>query len=113
MIVKPSEFMKSDSRFKRWGKLFTANEFEPSEKDGYSLKGRFVKWNESVPLFHGQFMVVAAQHGPRRRQTYAYCPVMGGDEPGVNHSSGAGGPRPWPGCARWPGPRGRCGQRGG
>jgi len=81
MIVKPSEFMDADTRFKRWGKLFNVSQFDPGEKGGYSLKGTFVKWNESVSLGHGQFMVVACQFGSRRKQTYAYCLVMGGDKP--------------------------------
>jgi hypothetical protein len=80
MIVKPSNFLKYDSRFKHWGKSFNANDFDESKEKGYALGGKFVPWNSSVALGPGQFLVVAAETGSRANHSYEYALVIGGDD---------------------------------
>ena len=89
MIVKPADFLKRDSRFKHWGKVFTCKDFDESKEKGFALGGKFVPWEASVALGPGQFLVVAAETGSRASHSYDYALVIGGDEAKVVDTSTA------------------------
>lgn len=72
MITKPSDHLDSDSRFKHWGKLVTAQDLDLTQTNGYSLNGEWVQWNESVALESGRYLVVASELGSRKYCQYSY-----------------------------------------
>ena len=78
MIVKPADFLKCDARFKHWGKVFTAKDFDEKKDNGYAIGGKFVRWGDSVSLNAGEFMVCAAETGSRGKHSYDYALVIGG-----------------------------------
>jgi hypothetical protein len=78
MIVKPSQFLEQDSRFKSWGKVFRASDFDADQEKGYAIKGKFVQRQESVALGDGEFLIVASETGSRANHCYVYALVMGG-----------------------------------
>jgi hypothetical protein len=74
--------LTEDSRFKSWGKVLRGPaEVDLSQKDGYSLRGRFVRWNESIALGDGEYLVIAAETGSRNNHAYKYRLVAGGSTP--------------------------------
>lgn len=77
MITSPSNFLKHDSRFKSWGKIVTAADVDLSQKNGYSLNGQWVKWDESVSLTPGKFLICAAETGSRANHSYDYRIIDG------------------------------------
>jgi hypothetical protein len=77
MITKCSNYLKNDGRFKSWGKLVTAADIDLNQKNGYSLQGQWVKWNESISLTPGRFLVVAAETGSRANHSYDYILIDG------------------------------------
>lgn len=77
MITKPSNHLKSDDRFKQWGKLITAADIDLAQKNGYSIKGAWVKWGESVSLTPGKFLVCASETGSRASHSYDYALIDG------------------------------------
>jgi len=78
MIVKPADFLKCDARFKHWGKVFTAKDFDENKDNGYAIGGKFVRWGDNVSLNAGEFMVCAAETGSRGKHSYDYKLVVGG-----------------------------------
>lgn len=77
MITKPSEYLESDTRFRQWGKLVTAADVDLKQANGYSLGGQWVKWNESVSLVPGRYLVCASETGSRSNHGYRYCLIDG------------------------------------
>ncbi len=77
MITKPSAHLKNDSRFRSWGKLVTSADIDLDQKNGYSVKGAWVKWDESVSLTPGKFLIVAAETGSRANHDYSYRLIDG------------------------------------
>lgn len=81
-IVTPEDFLSSDGRFRRWGKLVLGlHHIDLSKKKGFALTGPFVKWDASVALGIQQFLVVAAETGSHRFHDYGYALVEGGESP--------------------------------
>jgi len=78
MIVRPADFLKCDPRFKHWGKVFTAKDFNEDKDNGYAIGGRFVRWDDNVALNAGEFLVVAAETGSRGKHSYDYKLVICG-----------------------------------
>lgn len=80
-ITTCSEWLSNDSRFKSWGKKITcATHVDLAQQNGYSLTGPWVRWDDSVALADGEFLVVAAETGSRASRSYDYRLVAGGAE---------------------------------
>jgi hypothetical protein len=78
-ITTCSEWLSKDSRFKNWGKKITcATHVDLAQQNGYSLTGPWVRWDDSVALAEGEFLVVAAETGSRANRSYEYRLVAGG-----------------------------------
>jgi hypothetical protein len=80
MITTCGEWMDRDTRFKSWGKVIANSSDVALDKDGgYSLKGSWANWTESVSLPVDTFLVVAAEKGSRKNCHYSYVLVEGGE----------------------------------
>lgn len=73
MIIKPSDFLQSDKRFKRWGKIVEAKDINLDKSNGFSIEGGiWVKWEESITLKEGQYLICAAEIGSMKYHNYNY-----------------------------------------
>jgi hypothetical protein len=73
ILTNKTAGLDTDSRFRRWGKLIrSADDVDLSAKNGYSLTGPWVRWDEAVALAPGQFLVAAGMTGSRRNCYYIY-----------------------------------------
>lgn len=76
-VTRPSDWMKRDSRWKAWGKKISGPEhLDLNAKNGYSLTGPWVGWDESVSLGEGEFLVIASELGSRKDHPYCYGLIM-------------------------------------
>jgi hypothetical protein len=64
--------LKTDHRFKKWAKTLNPGEVDLTKKNGYSLTGRFLRWNESVSLNENTLMVCASENGSMKYHSYDY-----------------------------------------
>jgi hypothetical protein len=79
MITRSSDWLKNDSRFKSWGKKVRPQDVDLSKENGYALGGAWARWDESVALGAGEFLVVAAETGSRASHDYDYALIEGGE----------------------------------
>ncbi len=78
MIVKPSDYLETDHRFRQWGKLICSkSDLDLSQSNGYSLRGQWVKWGESVSLQPGRWLIAASEYGSRASHSYHYRLIDG------------------------------------
>ena len=78
MITKPSDHLDSDRRFRHWGKLISSPaDIDLAQTNGYSLGGTWIKWEESVSLIPGTFLVCASETGSAKYHSYHYTMIDG------------------------------------
>jgi len=85
-IVKCSEILDMDRRWKQWGKVVDVDTVDLDQSNGYSLGGRWVRWNEAAALNADEFLVVASEQGSRARKEYYYALIRGGDTATLLHT---------------------------
>ena len=64
--------LDTDHRFKKWAKIVSKKFVDLTQKNGYSLTGRWVRWDESVSLNDGEYLVCAAETGSMKYHDYSY-----------------------------------------
>ena len=66
--------LRTDDRFRQWGKLIRSpRDFDLSKHNGYSLIGPWAEWGKSTAVAPGQFLVLASESGSRNRHSYHYA----------------------------------------
>jgi len=69
-----------DSRYKAWGKKVTADRVNLTARSGgFALGGDWAKWDDSVAIGNGEYLVVAAETGSRKSHSYRYRLIAGGE----------------------------------